>query len=449
MATYFVASGGSATAPYDTWAKAATSLQTALTAASGGADTVVVQYNAVPSGDAELAADVDYTTAAKVRIVSASNDGGSAYTPTPMGTANWIGNSTTNRRVGFTLGADHVVMMSGLTLRTSGSATADDIRLNIANGASLEMEDCYLWHGNSNASSAIIIGGNSAAETVRLTNTTLRFSNAAHTINIGCTVDLVGCTVSSAGTAPSVLVSSTYGAISHARFLGCDLSFVTGTLVGNVGHAVDIYFDRCKLGSGVVVLATQTSNPTRASARVFVSDCHSGDTHIFSGYYDALGSAITDTGIYYTSGDAAQSLKIVTTANASYNMPFQAQWIDAYNTATASITPYIEILRDLSATAYKDDEVWAEFVAKTTANVTLGTLYADRCTLATKLTGSPANQAAGAGTGSWTGENATAWSGKCDSGAAFTPTEVGYISGRICVGAPSITVYVDPTLRGI
>jgi hypothetical protein len=63
------------------------------------------------------------------------------------------------------------------------------------------------------------------------------------------------------------------------------------------------------------------------------------------------------------------------------------------------------------------------------------------------LLGTPANQATGAGAGSWTGENATAWFGKCDSGAAITPAEVGEIIGRLVVGEPSITVYLDPQIR--
>jgi hypothetical protein len=48
MADYFVASGGTNTAPYDTWEKAATSLQTALTAATTNGDRVIIQYNGVP-----------------------------------------------------------------------------------------------------------------------------------------------------------------------------------------------------------------------------------------------------------------------------------------------------------------------------------------------------------------------------------------------------------------
>lgn len=126
MANYFVASGGSNTSPYDTWAKAATSLATALAAATSGADNVIIQYNAVPSADAELAADTTYTVSSGVSVIAASNDGGSAWTPTAMGTGNWIGNSTTNR--GLIMSGGATAYLYGLTLRVSGT-TSDDIVL--------------------------------------------------------------------------------------------------------------------------------------------------------------------------------------------------------------------------------------------------------------------------------------------------------------------------------
>src|SRR5574343_580810 len=141
MATYFVASGGSNTSPYDTWAKAATSLATALTATTTAGDVVVIQYNAVPSGDAELSADTTYTFAGDIWLISASNDGGSAYTPTAMGTANWIGNSTTGRAIALSAG-DKRAYVWGLTFRTS-SSTPKKLLINSGNGLQIELENSY------------------------------------------------------------------------------------------------------------------------------------------------------------------------------------------------------------------------------------------------------------------------------------------------------------------
>ncbi len=201
-------------------------------------------------------------------------------------------------------------------------------------------------------------------------------------------------------------------------------------------------FSQCKLGANVTILATQTP-ANKSSGAAYVFDCSSGDTHGIFGYYDAFGSCVSDTGIYYTTGAAAQSWKIVTTANCSYYTPFVSPFVDFYNTGTTSITPRFEILRDGSTTAFQDDEVWGEFFVKTTSGSTQSTPSSDRMA----LLGTPANQATGAGTGSWTGEAASAWSGKVDSGSAVTPAESGHIRGRVVVGEPSITVYVDPQIR--
>ena len=197
----------------------------------------------------------------------------------------------------------------------------------------------------------------------------------------------------------------------------------------------------CKLPSGLVHLATQTAT-NRGAGEVYLHDCAVGDSHGFFGYYNPMGSIVSDTGIYVTAGAAAQSWKIVTTANCSYYTPFETPWFGYYNTVTTSIAPYVEILRDGSTTAYQDDEVWLDVMAKTNTGSTQSALTTDRMT----LLGTPANHAAGAGLGSWTGESGTAWSGKLVM-ASLTPAEVGHIQARIVVGEPSITVYADPQIR--
>ena len=124
--------------------------------------------------------------------------------------------------------------------------------------------------------------------------------------------------------------------------------------------------------------------------------------------------------------------------------PFCTPWISLYNTATASITPYLDILRDDSTTAYKDTEVWAEFAAKTAGASPISTIYSD----AGALLSAGTNQASSSlGAGDWTGESGTNWYGKCDSGAAFTPAENGEILGRICVAVASTTLRIDPEIK--
>lgn len=447
MATYFVASGGSNTSPYDTWAKAATSLATALAAATTAGDVVVIQYNAVPSGDSAIAADTTYTFAANISLISASNDGGSAYTPTAMdGTTNFIGSSSASWHIA-TAGADRACYIYGIAFRIAGSG-AKEIRVQTGIGQSCTWDTCYFWSGTSGSSQIVLTNNFDGHGEFR--NCTFRFGAVGTYISVGSFANLYKCSLSSSGSAPtSGLFNSYSSARGHVSCVGCDWSYVTGTVVPNAGQHLVVKFDRCIFGTGATLFASQTSNPTQASAEAFFSDCLVGTTRVW-GHYNAAGSTVRETGIYYTSGAAGtESWKVVTTANASYRMPYQTPWLDLYNTGTSAITPRFEILRDGSTTAYTDAQVWAEFSWKNTASSPLGSgLQNDWQGFAAAAAGTAGtNQAAGAGLGSWTGESGTAWSGKCDSGTSITPTESGYLRGRICVAAASTTLYVDPVIR--
>lgn len=446
MADYFVASGGSNTSPYDTWAKAATSLATALAAATATGDRVIIQYNAVPSGDAEVAADTTYTLGGHIAIIAASNDGGSAFTPTAMGASNWIGNSTTNRSI--TWAGAFKAYFFGITLRTSGS-TSDAILIAATSAAHQEWEDCYFWMGNTGVSSYLAIGNGSAdgRSFVRLINPTLRFGDTDGGIrNRKCRTFIEGGSVSTAGSAPVTLFESDSSGGYTIDVEGSDLSHVTGTLMAaNSSGPMTLWLRNCKLGSGVTVLA---SGANKAGNIAWLFDCSAGDEHYHLAYHDHFGSLTVDTGIY--ANDGAQydgtnrcSWKIVTTANCSYFTPFVSPRFDVYHSGTSAVTPSIEFLRDGSTTAYQDDEVWGEWAYKGTAGSTRSTLVNDR----KALTASAANQAAGVGTSGWTGENASAWSGKLQPASTITPAEIGHIRGRVCVGEPSITVYLDPQTR--
>ena len=453
MATYFVASGGSNTAPYDTWAKAATSLATALAAATTAWDIIAIQYDGVPSGDAELSADTTYTAAANIAIISSTNSGTATITPTVMGTANWIGNSTTNRSVSLA-GPLFNVFVYGVTFRTAGTSN-DSIFLGISDGMHLEMESCYIYHGNSSPVSVIQLGVNSTTAYngyVKCINCTFRLGNTAQSIVVRSQTDLIGCTLSSDGSAPETVFRMTSSNMGSGSFecIGSDLSHAgSGYLISDSTVISFVAkFTGCKLGTSFVPLAPQT-NTNKSSAQVWIFDSSSSDQHYHLGYSDALGDLTMSTGIYANAGAKyygtnGYSWKIVTSAASSYYTPFVTPWIEQYHSATSAITPYIEILRDGSATAYQDDEVWAEFGAKTTTGSTLMSFSNDRMAIA----GTPANQTASSlGASDWTGENATAWFGKCVAPASITPAEIGMLMARVIVGEPSITVYADPTIR--
>lgn len=437
MATYFLDSGAGGAATGADWANAFLTLAAAVAAASAAGDIIKVHKGHTE----ELGADTTYTFLNHVTVICVDKDASDALAT--MGTAAWIGGSGTSRQIG--IGGAYRVLFYGVTFRVAGT-TSKHLFLGLADGHHAVYDNCYLWLGTTSSTAVLSVGSNDLQVFAKFRDTTLRFGNVSQGVTVGGRVRMEGGSISSAGSAPSnvfnFLVTDSAG--SDLEVFGADLSHAgSGNLVRNSNTTAGAgKFSQCKLGSGFVMLETQTYL-NRSSAEVWVNDCSSGDTHGLFGYANAMGSVVSDTGIYYTSGAAAQSWKIVTTANCSYYTPFESPWLGYYNSTLSALTPYVEILRDGSATAYQDDEVWVDVMAKTTTGSTQATLYSDRMV----LLGTPANQAAGAGLGSWTGEAGTAWSGKLELGASITPAEVGYISARIAVGEPSITVYADPQIR--
>ena len=428
-------------------------MQTALTAAAAG-DFVVIQRNAVPSGDKELSADITYTVPAGVTVLAATNDGGSDFTYSPMGDGtDWIGNSTVNRSVTFhpaTTGT--AIRLRGLTLRVSG-ATTDNINFfTSAQVGQIVADDIYFWNGQSATASRIAFGSTTANQqsVVILNNPTFRFGSTSHSVQVRsqCHLTINGGRIASAGSTPTELFTwSSAGAI-QLDVTGFDASVMGSgcTLVGDVGSGANtsapkVFLRQVRRGASCEVLAAQ-SVTTRLGIEVFEYECQVGSTLNVSGYHNAFGSVTNDATVYITAGPTEQSWKIVTTSLCSPTLPFMTPWIDWYNTGASSITPRIEVLRTDSTTALTDAQIHGEWTARVTSGSVASTWYSDQAQGATGTA-----QATGVGTGSWTGAGGTAWSGKLEPPSAITPAAAGRLRGRIVVEAASTTVYADQLIR--
>lgn len=435
MTIYYVSEAGT-NGVGTSWATAKTTLAGAIALASASGDVILVDKD--HTGDNAIAANTTWTILNNISIICVDKDSSDALAV--MGTATWFGSSTTS--VTLTLAGAYRCRVHGLTFRNGGSANKT-LSMGFTDGAHLEMSDVTLWLGTTSGSAYINLGPVATGNAyVYAEGLTVIFGDTGQSITTFTGTELRHLTVSSSGSSPGALFESVRGGIT--RVIDSDLSYCgANALVGAhaAGQPCQYEFNRCKLGTNYVALETQ-SPANKGAASIMLRDCSSGDTHGIMHYADAFGSVVSDSGIYFTAGNAGQSWKITTTADCSIYTPFVTPWIAAYHTGTSSITPYLEILRDGSATAYQNDEIGAEFSAKVTTGTVLGTSYTDLM----PLLGTPANQASGAGTGSWTGESGTAWSGKIDSGAAFTPAEVGEILGRAIVGEPSITAYLNPQI---
>jgi hypothetical protein len=437
MAIRYVYSGAAGANNGTSWTNAYTAFGSAVSASTANGDLIYV----ADDHNEALAGNTTYTFAAHVNVISVNRTSGLA-----SGGA-FIGHTTTGRSI--TLGGTKRIYLYGVTFQVAG-ASLERIFVAGADESHFEMENCVLSLTSTTSIVSIELGQNNGVGNtyVRLRNSTLKFGHTGQGINARQTVDMEGCIVDPAGSIPATLFQSS-GTGGAVRMLNCDLSSITGTLVGVWGNqSSTLHFTNCKLGSGVTVLASQAV-ANKGSVAAWLYDCAAGDQHYHIAHYDAFGATVVDTGIY--ADDGAQydgtnrcAWKITTTANCSYYTPYVSPWFGRYHSATSAITPSIEILRDGSTTAYQDDEVWGEFSYKGTAGSTQASFVNDRMT----LLGTPANQAAGVGTSGWTGENASAWSGKLAPASSFTPAEIGHLMARVVVGEPSITVYVDPAIRG-
>lgn len=435
MAVICYASTGSNTSPYETWAKAATSLATALAAATSG-DTVQLDMANVASGDAEVSGTTTWTIPAGVTLHVGTQNGASGITTGAMGSTYWLGNSTTGRTISIACGLGTRIV-GGLTLRQHGSS---NLSFNTSNNGALDADSLYGWHSATAATGVTNVGAaaNGVTSIKEFTHRCDRTASSIAKLQCFSYIEIGKLTVIAQGGA----TSGTNGLLDDAGS-AAGLVIVHGGNISDIGSGssivgdaasgtVNFILDNVILNASFAMLATQTDKS--AGATLTLRDCSSSGNAVPFAYANALGEIRMDTGIYLTAGLAAASWKITTTADASEVSPFRSPWIDEYK-AAGSVTPQFEILRDGSATAYTDAEVWMRTLAKVTASSVDTTLFSTR--------GTGTNIPAGAGLGAWTGESGTAWSGKLSQGSK-TLTGDGFVMSQICVGVASSTVYVDP-----
>lgn len=457
MADYFVKASGSDANDGLSWATAKATLHTATTGAlavaTASGDRIFVKYD-----DAFiLTANTTFTAASNIAVIAVSSTDyttGTNWTPAVMdGTTGYIGHSSTTYSI-TTAGAFRVYW-EGLCFRIAGAGAVNKTIANSDNAHHYHKK-VYFWFGTTSGGASILIGSSGTGVNAYLVfdECVFRFGNSAHKIqNNGATFEVEGGLIhASSSLITTVFTMQANGNTGTSSISGFDMSAIasTATILGNcTSGASRLALYSCKLPSAWTGswLATQTA-ANKSGGAITAFNCSTGDTHYDFAYADSFGvlTAVTtpyfDTGAKYD-GTNAVCWKIVTTANCSYYTPFVSPWIEKYHSGTSAITPYLEILRNDSTTAFNNDQVWGEFSVQATSGSVLPVFKNDR----KALEASAASQANGAGLASWTGESGTAWSGKVDSGTSVTPAEIGMLRARVCVGATSTTVYVDPFIR--
>lgn len=417
-----------------TWALAKATLAGALAIAVAG-DVIYVSQAHAESNAANVTNNWAGTRASPVQVIC-GND--AAQPPTALATSATATISTVNNWQNN--GA--ALYVRGVTFVCSNSGGGS---ISFADNANdwARFESCGVSLLGSASPASGIFAGFTATSRTEFVNTSFKFLNAAHGIEVSGLVYING-------------GGAIVGTSTPTAFLrGYASSVPRGVLIENFdfsgfGNAMNVTapppqgcrvtLRNCKMPggwSGTVVSGGWT-NP----GRVEMYGCGTGNNFNkiwiddYSGTIKDEATLIKSGGSQDTSG-LGYSLQMVSSANVSY--PFAAlagPELYVWNTTTgASKTVTVDILRD-SVTNLKDSEFWleVEYMADTTD--TLGALgNSETVPLATA-----ADLAASSAT--WT-TSGMANPNKQKATVTFTPQRRGFVIIRPMLGKASTTIYVD------
>lgn len=432
MANIYVSNTGSNTAPYNSWATAATTMATAAGAEAAG-DTIFVASTHTET----TAASVSYSFSATVPNNILSTDTASSP-PTTM-TPGAIINTTGASNITIT-GSQYI---EGLTFNGGSAANQSRIVLAPTIGGSriYEFRNTTFILNNTAVGSYVEIGGYNDH---KLTNCTFKFGNISQHIRIGpVKVTFDNLIIDAASTIPtSGLLKPGGTGLSVVTIQNSDLSAMGSNPI--VLHAnpsqIKLSLVNCKIASTAVL----SSTPTYTS-RVEGYNIDSAGTNYALMIYDMFGSILSETTLVKTSGanDGVTSLSWRMTSVTGLNFPSQvlrtvkiSKWNDTVGTA---ITASIDILHD-SLTALNNDDIWLEVQYFSSSLTPIGTT----------VTNIKSNWLA---TGSAHSSSAATWTttgmtnpNKQKLSVTFTPQMKGFVTATICMAISSKTVYVDPLL---
>jgi hypothetical protein len=438
MATYYVDDGGSATSPYDTWAKAATSLSAlddAITFASG--DIIYIGHNHVCQFTHSTNRVFSGPTSNPPCLIISATQGSSPPTYQP----------STTKQVDVTEGAYNITFDGAFGLYGISIATGNVLTLA---GSDLD-ESIYAEDCNFMLAANQILGCGSATKTT-LINCTIDLSADGTTnrtaaiffANNGSIVDIRDISFVSAGYRTGAIFNQSGGRATW-NVSGCDFSGFDSSCEIVDSATESVYtFNNCLLGA--------TFTPTTAIARsaFFCSlyNCGSSDEPTSLYLLNDFGSIISTSSIYRTSGaeieTIAAALLVTTSARCSEASPVYSPWIYGEVASTGSKTFTVYITNDTAD--FTDAEVWLEVEYLGTADEANTTLVSDHRTITTTA----ANQ---------TDDTTSVWVGLNNSGQGLadymqslsvtaTVGETGQYRARVCVGVASIAgsryFYIDP-----
>ena len=456
MANIYVRNAGSNTSPYDTWAKAATTMASALAIATN-ADTIWVADDHAET----YTGDTTWTlpTSPGLRILAANTH--ATEPPTGLSSSSATITTTTNA-------ADLIIngfaYFYGLEFNYGDSTDQCLLQIASSNGLNhgIVMEDCEFNNlptsGTSDGLRLGAAGTNTAQRChVKIKNALITHKStgvSATGIGLGNgQIHIDGLTLAASSNGP------TTGFIAIGNGGGCNGNYLienfdfsnlnTSCPIVNVAGVTSgiLTLRNGKLASG----ATLTNGTNLVSGpTVIFNNVDGADTNYRLSRYTPQGSIVSETTIVRSGGASdgttPLSWKMVSNANAVFPINYlESGEIALWNEDTGSgKTVTVEIVHDSqgagSGSAFQDDEIWLEVSYLGTSGYPLGTRITDRkSTVLSTATDQTSSSE------SWTTTGLTT-PVKQKLSVTFTPQEKGFILAKVVLAKASKTVYVDPKL---
>lgn len=179
------------------------------------------------------------------------------------------------------------------TAGTSGNVTLG----TGTDGADVNFESCTFSFGVGAGSSS---GFQWAQARTILRGCTFKFTNVGQTIKSGGQVRYIDCSVDGAGSIPTTLISENVNGCDWS-FEGCDLSALSGTVLGSNGRNTNSFgFYDCNFPASFTPWSFTGSNAT--GEKVTFSRCSSGGLPLQFVYIERAGTLTASQTIYRTGG---------------------------------------------------------------------------------------------------------------------------------------------------
>lgn len=441
MTTYFVSNAGSNTSPYDTEAKAATSLGTVIAIPVTKTDVVKVSSTHSENSGGAITYTLP-TDAPGLEVISVTFNGSGSGAAASGAAVNTNGN--------FALAFNGYGYFSGINFSTGAGGNSSGANINICNTGQShwqQFDNCSFFINSTSGTPKITIGPSAAGgdkDTGGLfRDCSVRFGATGQAISMRFGFyDFEGFSINASGSAPTSLFILTTSTITILNVKGSDLSGKTWTNLVDVssgfGAPSRVSFAQCDLPSGFTNLVTGTlSSP--GGAEVTIVDCDSGDVHYTFFKTTYAGTITAQNSIYADSGDGSNNIgwTAVASAGASFINPLILPPIEIRNNTLSAMTTTVEVASN--NVTFKDNELWQETLAKVTSGSTKGTW--ERSDRAASPLSSGSNQ--DTSTKTWTGVPGTPVTQKLVSGS-FTPDEVGNIVVQVYLAKANATAYISP-----